>query len=29
MKNEAKKAVSKAMRDRAVEMLAEFQNCPN
>ena len=29
MKNEAKKAVSKATREKAVEVLAELQNCPN
>ena len=28
MKNEAKKAVSKAMKEKAEEALAELQNCP-
>ena len=29
MKNNAKKAVSKAMREKAVDALTELQNCPN
>ena len=29
MKNKAKKAVSKAMREKAEEMLTELRNCPN
>ena len=29
MKNEAKKAVLKAMREKAEEALTELQNCPN
>ena len=28
MKNKARKAVSKAMRETSVEMLIEFQLCP-
>ena len=29
MKNKAKKAVSKAMREKAEEALTELKNCPN
>ena len=29
MKNKAKKAVSKVMREKAEESLTEFQNCSN